>query len=117
MRPRAPEAENHAYLSIVDQSSYFDGGCTFESEHGEPVPIPSDMSGILRAIDDYVSFFPKSDLVSTMLYRKASLLMECRHHDAAAQIYRTIYEKFPDTELAELSRTRHADAMQMRDAK
>jgi hypothetical protein len=106
LRPDARDAETIALKAIQTHSSFNDLGCVWKKVDAgrDPIVIDGQLAKLFGAYDAYLTFFPSSKTAATVRYWKASHLEDCNHFHEAADLYRQVYERSPDRELAGYAR-------------
>ncbi len=77
----------------------------------KPKPIPDYQKKMLQAYDTYLKYVPDAPEVVKITYRKARIYYEYNHCEEALPHFQTIFQKYPDNELAEFSANTFLDCL------
>ena len=107
LRPTGREAEWLARSAIDVRSNYNDIGCWLYRDDLRERPIGGLLKLLLDSYDDYLSLFPKTEYAAQVRYRKADQLERCNHLEAAALLFKEVFEGSPKDELSPYARQHH----------
>jgi hypothetical protein len=114
LRPTGQGAEWLALEVIHMRSDYNDLQC-WPSDPGDfhELPIDGLLKLLVESYDEYLSYFPGTEMAGNVRYQKAGLLELCNRLEEAALFYKEVFDRSPEHPLSVYAREGHARVVEL----